>query len=199
MSARFDKFMIHVDIGTDEKLAGFSDSERLCHIAGVLAIAAKSPMRGCLVVGDLEATAEHVARRAGVTARVAKSTMKKLTEAGILIYDDDLGCLRVHNWERFNPAPKKDTGNAERQARWRKRQAARNASRNAIRNALRNAESNARNADEGEGEAEVTPYGAGLASEVVGDWSEPGDPGPDVPSNVVDILDGKTASERGAA
>jgi 5-methylcytosine-specific restriction endonuclease McrA len=106
VSARFDKFMIHVDIGTDEKLADLTDSERLCHIAGVLALAAKSPIRGRLVVGDVPATANH---------------MRKLLDVGVLIADDDLGCLRVHNWERFNPPPKQDTTSAERQARYRRR------------------------------------------------------------------------------
>lgn len=129
MSGRFDKFMIHVDIGTDEKLAGFSDSERLCHIAGVLAVAAKSPLRGCLIVGDVEASPSHIAKRSGVSARVATTTLRKLIEVGILIRDDDLGCLRVHNWERFNPAPKNDVTSAERQARYRKRKKDREESR----------------------------------------------------------------------
>jgi hypothetical protein len=196
VSARFDKFMIHVDIGTDEKLADFTHAERLCHIAGVLALAAKSPVRGCLIVGDLEATPSHIAKRAGVPLGVAKSTLKKLTEAGILIADDDLGCLRVHNWERFNPSPKQDTGNAARQARWRKRQA----DRNAESNALRNAPSDASNADEGEGEVEGTAFpDSGLALQ----GGEPdfalGDPGPEEGSNVVDFRDPKTWDQRGVA
>ena len=133
--SRFDKFMVHVDIGTDEKLARLTDAERLCHITGVLALAAKSPVRGRLLVGDYEAGPTEVARRAGLSERVAKSTIKKLAEVGVLIRDDEYGCWRVHNWERFNPPPKDDPTNAARQARLRARNAARNATDNAVSNA----------------------------------------------------------------
>jgi hypothetical protein len=121
VSRDFDRFMVHVDIGTDEKLAGLSDAERLCHIAGVFAIAAKSPVRGCLLVGDVEAEPKHVAKRADVSERVARSTLAKLQEVGVLVRDEELGCWRVHNWAKFNPDPKKDATAAERQSRRRDR------------------------------------------------------------------------------
>jgi hypothetical protein len=121
VSREFDRFMVHVDVGTDEKLAGLTDAERLCHVVGVLAIAAKSPIRGCLLVGDSEAQPRHVAKRADVSERVARSTLAKLQEVGVLVRDDELGCWRVHNWSKFNPAPKKDNTAAERQRRRRDR------------------------------------------------------------------------------
>jgi len=119
--SRFDRFMVHVDIGTDEKLARLTDAERLCHIAGVLALAAKSPMRGWLLVGDHEAGPVEIARRAGVSEKVARATIDKLASVGILTRDDELGCWQVHNWHRFNPDPKTDNTGAERQARYRAR------------------------------------------------------------------------------
>lgn len=119
--SRFDKFMVHVDIGTDEKLAHLTDTERLCHIAGVLAIAAKSPIRGRLLVGDMEAGAGQVGRRAGLSERVATSTIRKLVEVGVLVRDEEYDCWRVHNWERFNPEPRPDNTGADRQARYRER------------------------------------------------------------------------------
>lgn len=128
--SRFDRFMVHVDIGTDEKLARLTDAERLCHIAGVLALAAKSPVRGRLLVGDHKAGPVEVARRAGVSERVAKSTVAKLIDVGVLTRDEEYDCWRVHNWERFNPEPRNDATNAERQARHRARNAARNAGSN---------------------------------------------------------------------
>lgn len=121
MSAKYDRFMVHVDVGTDEKLADLTDPERLCHIAGVLAVAAKSPIRGRLLVGDVVATPNHVAKRAGVSTRVAASTLRKLQAVGVLVRDDEYDCLRVHNWERFNPPPKRDSTAAERQQRRRDR------------------------------------------------------------------------------
>lgn len=129
--SRFDRYMIHVDVGTDEKLAGLNHNERLCHVVGVLAVAAKSPLRGYLIVGDAEATAAQIGRRAATTEKVARATIEKLVAVGILIRDDEVGALRVHNWENFNPAPKNDPTNAERQRRWRERNGARNATSNA--------------------------------------------------------------------
>lgn len=132
--SRFDRFMVHVDIGTDEKLARLTDAERLCHIAGVLAIAAKSPVRGWLLVGDHEAGPVEIARRAGVSERVAKSTIDKLASVGVLTRDDLLNCWQVHNWDRFNPEPRADPTNAERQARYRARRSGSNAGSNAASN-----------------------------------------------------------------
>jgi hypothetical protein len=188
MSAKFDRFMIHVDIGTDEKLLGLTDSERVCHMAGVLALAAKSPIRGCLIVGDTEADAQHLAIRARVSVKVARSTLAKLLDVGVLVRDEDLGCLRVHNWDRFNPPPKRDTTNAERQARWRLRQAARNASRNAARNAASKAPRNGQSGREVEGEGEVTAFTAGLTSQ-----------GSSGESNVTAFPGPKTGIDRGVA
>lgn len=148
--SRFDKFMVHVDIGTDEKLARLTPAERLCHITGVLAIAAKSPIRGRLLVGDIEAGAVEVSRRSGLSEQVAKSTIKKLKEVGILVPDDEYGCLRVHRWEAFNPPPKHDPTNAERQARHKARHNAGNAPGNAVSNAPGNA-------PRGAGNAAITP------------------------------------------
>lgn len=132
--SRFDRFMVHVDIGTDEKLARLTATERLCHITGVLAIAAKSPIRGRLLVGDHQAGPDEIARRASLPPRVAESTIAKLIEVGVLVRDDENDCLRVYNWERFNPEPRPDPGNAKRQARYRERQQSRNAMSNAMSN-----------------------------------------------------------------
>jgi hypothetical protein len=124
MARGYDHFMVHVDIGTEEKLATLTDSEFRCHFAGILPIAAKSPIRGCLIVGDVAAQPIHIAKRAGgkVTERVVKTTIHKLADVGVLIDDTDLGCWRVHNFDVHNPAPKKDTTAAERAKRYRDRQ-----------------------------------------------------------------------------
>jgi hypothetical protein len=95
--------MLHHGVGTEEKLATLTDSEFRAHIAGVLAIASTSPLRGYLFVGELEATPLHIATKAKVTQRVAKSAFLKMCQVGVLVRDDEVGGWRVHNWESFQP------------------------------------------------------------------------------------------------
>lgn len=128
----FDRYMIRYSAGTHPKFATFTDGERCAHFLGVLPIAAQSPVRGCLLVGDLPAEAAHVAAVAGVSRKTAASAMKKAQAGGMLEHDADRGCLRVHDWDDHNPAPKQDRTNAERQKRFRDRQS------NAVTNAVTN-------------------------------------------------------------
>jgi len=137
---KFDRYMVHVAMGSHPKLGGLSDSEYRAHISGVLAVAAVAPIRGCLLVGELDAEPVHIAKAAGVTVRVARVTMEKLEALGILYRDGELGCLRVHDWDDLNPEPRKDDTNVDRQRRFRERR--RNA-RNGTNNAGSNTTSNA--------------------------------------------------------
>ena len=43
--------------------------------------------------------------------------MGKLREVGVLVEDPEFDCERVHDWDEYNPAPKRDTTAAERQRR----------------------------------------------------------------------------------
>ncbi len=113
--------MVVAGAGNHVKFARLTDSERCAHFLGVLSIAAQSPIRGCLLVGDQEADAVEIAHEAGVSVKVAKSALVKLKDRGILERDDELGCWRVHDWDDVNPAPKVDATSAERQARYRQR------------------------------------------------------------------------------
>lgn len=133
---RFDRFMVDVEVGRSLKLARLTVPERLCHIVGVLAVAAKAPVRGCLLVGEHEASAAEIALQASVTLGVAKSTLVKLQDVGVLERDEELACWRVHDWVEYNPEPRHDATNTERQRRYRER---RNARRNAGDNAPGNA------------------------------------------------------------
>lgn len=129
----FDRYMIQIGMGTNPKLADLSDAEFRAHIVGVLAIAAASPFRGALLVGDHPAEAKQIAITAGVPVKAVRSAVNKLCALGVLYEDDDLGCLRVHDWDEINPEPKSDPTNAERQQRYRDRQTAlRNGSRNGL-------------------------------------------------------------------
>lgn len=126
---KFDRFMVDVEIAGNLKLVKLTDAEWRCHVSGVLPIAAKSPIRGCMLVGDENATEEHVAHQARKSVGIARSTMRKLRSVGILYHDEEYGCERVHDFEDWNPAPKQDATNAERQRRFRER---RNAARNGV-------------------------------------------------------------------
>lgn len=119
----FDRYMVALGMGTHPKFARLTHAEFRAHIVGVLAIAAMSPVRGMLLIGDLPAEAVHIARAAGVSERTARSAMYKLIEVGVLIDDEEHDCLRVHNWDDMNPSPKTDRNNAERQRRFRARNA----------------------------------------------------------------------------
>jgi hypothetical protein len=125
----FDRFMVDNDIGRSLKLVGLTDSEWRAHVGGVLAIAAKSSIRGRLLIGDERARAEHIAAQAGVKVAAARSCMAKLRAIGVLVEDDEFDCERVHDWDQWNPAPKQDKTAAERQQRRRDKLKNRGASR----------------------------------------------------------------------
>ena len=123
MSRRpFNRYMVEIGMGTNAKLADLNDSEFRAHVVGVLSVAASSPVRGCLLVGQLPAKASHIARAAGVSPKVAASAMAKLEELGVLEADPEHGCLRVHDWDDYNPPPKADKTAAERKRRQRERE-----------------------------------------------------------------------------
>lgn len=122
MSRRgFDRFMIDLEIGRNLKLRPLTDGEWRAFVAGVLPIAAKSPIRGCLLIGDRRAEPDDVAAQAGVKLPAARSALRKLRQVSIVFHDNEFDCDRVHDFEDWNPAPKKDATAAERQARRRSR------------------------------------------------------------------------------
>ena len=122
MSKRpFDRYMIDNEVGRNLKVMRLSVQERWAFVAGVLALAAKSTVRGLLVVADEPATEMDVANQAGVSRAVAKSTLRKLRDMGMLVMDGEYECERVHDFEDWNPPPKKDATAAERQRRLREK------------------------------------------------------------------------------
>lgn len=124
MARKFDRFMVDVNVGTNRKLRRLSVAERLCHLTGVLPVAAQAPIRGRLLVGDSEAEPRDFAELAGVSIRVALSTITKLREVGIIVKDDENQCEMVHDWADWNPSPKEDRTNVERQRRFQDRRRA---------------------------------------------------------------------------
>jgi len=117
----FDRFMIAVEISSNAKVGRMTDPEFRCMVTGVWALAAKAPIRGCLLVGDLEVEPADVARQARCSTAVARRTLAKMRDLGMLKRDEELGCERVHDWDAINPPPKTDNTAAERQQRRRDR------------------------------------------------------------------------------
>jgi hypothetical protein len=150
MSARqFDKYMVAIGASRHIKFRRLSIPERHAFFMGILSIAAQAPIRGCLLVGELNAEPEDVAAEADVPARIARSAMVKLRTVGVIVTDDEHGCEAVHDFADWNPVPKTDETNAERQRRYRAR-------RNAKNGTVTNGAVTACNAGEVEGEVEVT-------------------------------------------
>lgn len=127
MSRAFSCFMADVENGRNLKLMRLTDAEYRAFMGGVLPIAAKADIRGTFMVGRTPATAEDVCNQSPKTSkRAAESLLRKMREMGMLDLDPALGAEWVHDFGEMNPEPKRDRSNAERQARWRARNAARN-------------------------------------------------------------------------
>lgn len=120
MSRKFDRFMVHIGIGTNRKLRRLPAVQRWVYVAGVLSLAAQSPIRGALLIADGEpATAEDIAEEATVPVKDARAALASLRRLGMLDRDSD-GVEWVHDWDRLNPDPK--PSDSPEAARERKRQ-----------------------------------------------------------------------------
>lgn len=122
---KFDRYMVVAGAARHAKFRRLTTNERHAFFLGVLSLAAQAPIRGCLLVGDLEANEEDVAGEADVSVKDARSALEKLRQVGILYRDEELGCERVHDFSEWNPEPKRDPTAAERQRRHRERLQAR--------------------------------------------------------------------------
>lgn len=114
---KFDRFMVDVELGSNLKIGRFNDGEFRCLITGVWALAAKTEPRGCLSIGGTPATSEDVAHQARCSVALAKRTIEKMVELGMLRYDEEHDWLAIHDWDEVNPAPKRDLTATARQRR----------------------------------------------------------------------------------
>lgn len=116
--SEFDSIMVRVEIGGNRKLRRFTPEERWCVIAGVWALAAKSPIRGYLMISDkLPVEEQDIAEQAGVKAQTVRSTLKKMRDLGMLEVDSELEAEHVHDWHTHQAEPKP----SETKDAWRKR------------------------------------------------------------------------------
>lgn len=120
---RFDSILILIEIGGSRTLRRLTVGERWTFIAGVLPLAAKSPIRGALLIAIGEPVSlDDIAEQAGVPKATAKTTLDKLTRLDVLEWDDELGGLIVVNWNTYQPEPKaSDSREAWRERKQRQR------------------------------------------------------------------------------
>jgi hypothetical protein len=122
----FDRYMLQVGIGTNRKLRRLPVAQRWAFVAGVLSLAAQSPMRGSMLISDDEpVTPEDVAAEATIPLKDAKATLASLRRLGMLERDEH-GIEWVHDWDKLNPDPKpSDSPVATRERKRRQRAKAR--------------------------------------------------------------------------
>lgn len=117
----FDHIMMHTKAGASPKLGRLTPAERWAWFGGVLALAGDADVRGTFTIGALlPAEPQDVATRANVPVSLARSTLKKARELGMLDADEN-GVEWVHDWDVHQPKPKRDTTAAERKRRQRER------------------------------------------------------------------------------
>ena len=122
---RFDRFMADVRNGTNFKLAKLSHAHYRAFFSAVLPIAAISDVRGAFMVNGHPATVEDMRIMSPkLTVAECRSALAIFRQAGLLEHDEDLGAEWVHDFEEWNPEPKRDATHAERQRRYRERQKA---------------------------------------------------------------------------
>lgn len=124
MSRReFDSFLVHTKIGSSRKLGRVPASHRWVWVAGVLALAAESPIRGSLLiqVGEPAADKYDIARMAGVPVATAAKALEAFKRLGMLDWDSELECLRVRNWDRYQPQPPSEARDRARERKRRQR------------------------------------------------------------------------------
>lgn len=103
----YDFFLVYTKLGTDRKLRRFNAAEKWCVVHGVWATAAESPTRGYLLIaGNEAATEEDFAAQAGVSVAVARATVKRMRELGMLEMDAEMGVEHVHDWHDVQKDPK---------------------------------------------------------------------------------------------
>ncbi len=105
--SRFDRIMVSIDIGASRTMRRLTHAERWTFVAGILALAARSPIRGALLIARGEpADLEDIAEQAGVSKAVATSARHKLIQLDVLEWDEELGAYIVVNWSTYQREPK---------------------------------------------------------------------------------------------
>lgn len=111
-----DRFLVDYRIGANPKLATLPEKSRWVYVAGVLAIAAQSPIRGSLLLANgIPADEKVIARAASTSPAAARKALRSFRELGMLEPHDELeGVEHVHDFEVHNPPPPAHSTEGER-------------------------------------------------------------------------------------
>jgi hypothetical protein len=111
----YDKFMVAYKIGADLQLRAVRPEHRWVWVAGVLALAAQSPIRGHLVGVNAEPiTTKDIAEEASVTTSMARKALAGLRDLDLIQVDAELGVEWVPNFKIYNPDPPASSKESER-------------------------------------------------------------------------------------
>lgn len=107
--------MVAYKIGADLQLRSIPESQRWVWVAGVLALAAQSPIRGHLLDAKaMPVTDEAIKAEASAKPRIAREALAAFRDLDLIQVDDKLGCEWVPNFKLYNPGPPSSSNEGER-------------------------------------------------------------------------------------
>lgn len=107
--------MVAYKIGADLQLRQVTPPQRWVWVAGVLALAAQSPIRGHLLdVKAIPVTEKAIADEASVMPRIARDALAAFRDLDLVQVDDELGCEWIPNFKLYNPDPSASSKEGER-------------------------------------------------------------------------------------
>ena len=107
--------MVAYGIGGDVDLALVPEGQRWVWVAGVLALAAQSPIRGHLLNKAAEPiTSRDVAAAAGAKRALTLKALDHFRSRGMIVPDDELACEWVPNFKLYNFDPPSSSTEGER-------------------------------------------------------------------------------------
>jgi hypothetical protein len=107
--------MVANGIGGDVDLALVEEGQRWVWVAGVLALAAQSPIRGHLLNKAAEPiTSLDIQKAANSKRAVTLKALDHFRTRALIVRDDELDCEWVPNFKLYNPDPKASSTEGER-------------------------------------------------------------------------------------
>jgi len=107
--------MVAYKIGADLQLRQVAEQQRWVWVAGVLALAAQSPIRGHLLDAKaMPVTDKAIRDEASARPRIARDALTAFRDLDLILVDDELGCEWVPNFKIYNPDPPAKSKEGER-------------------------------------------------------------------------------------
>lgn len=114
-SRPYNKFMVAYKIGADSQLRQVREQHRWVWVAGVLALAAQSPIRGHLLDAKaMPVTDKMIEAEASARPKIAREALAAFRDLDLIQVDEELGCEFVPNFKLYNPDPPTKSQEGER-------------------------------------------------------------------------------------